>query len=141
MGYSRLGHPALQYVPPFFTLAASDELADARHQDVHRPDGLSVVVHAHVEGLDSLGIVRDDHRLLYFLLGQVAFVLRLEISAPGDRVFKILARFLQQSHRLGVGDALELRVGDAFQGGDDAFIVPLVEEFHVFPAVLQHMSG
>jgi hypothetical protein len=41
----------------FLALAAADDLADPRRQHVHRRDRPAVVVDAHVESLDVLGVV------------------------------------------------------------------------------------
>ena len=90
-----------------FALAAADDLADSRRQHVHRGDGLAVVVAAHVERLDLLRIIRDDHRLPEELLGEVALVLALQIDAPVGGELEVLARFLQQLDRFGVRDPLE----------------------------------
>ena len=74
---------AEQPVVAFFPLAAADDLADARHQDIHGGHGGVVVVDPHVEGLDGLGIIADDQRPLKDLLAEVALVFRLQIRAPG----------------------------------------------------------
>ena len=79
-------------VQTFLALAAAHELADARHQHVHGSHRPAVVVEAHVERLDLLGIVGDDHGRAELLLGDVAFVLRLEVLAPRDGVLECLAR-------------------------------------------------
>ena len=47
---------------------ASDDLADARYEDVHGSDRLPVLVELHVEGLDSLRVVRADQRPLEYHL-------------------------------------------------------------------------
>jgi hypothetical protein len=40
-------------------------------------------------------------------LGQVTFVLGLQIDAPGDRVFELLPGLLQDRDRIGVIDPFE----------------------------------
>src|SRR4051794_12557782 len=52
----------LQHVVALLSLRTSDNLADAGSEDVHRTNGLPVVVRPHVEGLDFFRIVREDHR-------------------------------------------------------------------------------
>ena len=89
-----------QHVVTLLALAAADDLADARRQDVHRGDGLPVVVAAHVEGFDLVRIVGDDHRLLEKLFGEVALVLALQVDAPVGRELEVLAGFLQQRRSL-----------------------------------------
>src|SRR5687767_3303254 len=49
-----LAHARVEHVEALLALAAADDLADAGREDVHRGDGLAVVVDAHVERLDLL---------------------------------------------------------------------------------------
>src|SRR6266849_538235 len=74
-----LGHARIEHFEPLLALAAADDLADPRRQDVHRRDGPAVSVYPHVERLDVLWVVHHDDRLLGVLFGQVALVLRLEV--------------------------------------------------------------
>ena len=65
----------LELLDAVLALAAADDLADARQQHVHRGHRLAVVVQAHVERLDLLRVVHQDHRLARVLLREVALVL------------------------------------------------------------------
>jgi hypothetical protein len=56
-----LRHARVEAVEALLALAAADDLADAGREHVHRGDGAAVVVHAHVEGLDLLGVVHHHH--------------------------------------------------------------------------------
>src|SRR4029077_8317581 len=47
-------HVLLQYVEPLFTLAAPDDFADSRHEQIHCSHSLSVIVHTHVKRFDFL---------------------------------------------------------------------------------------
>jgi hypothetical protein len=76
-----LGYAPVQYFEPLLALAAADDLADPRRQEVHCRDRAPVIVGAHVEGFDRLRVVHRDDRLLGVLLGQVALVLRLQVDA------------------------------------------------------------
>ena len=98
-------HRRDQAVQALFTLAAADDLADAGHEHIHRRDGLSVVVLTHIEGLGGLRIVAHGHGTLEVRLGQIAFMLRLEVLAPDDRILELTPRLKQKLHRLGIGDA------------------------------------
>ena len=71
--------PALSDLLP---LAATDDFADSRSQDVHGGDGLLVVVQAHVEGLDVLRVVHQHDGLSDQFLGAVPLVLGLQVDAP-----------------------------------------------------------
>ena len=49
----------LQDLEAFLTLTSADDLADAGDKQIHRGHGFSVVVQAHVEGLNFLRIIED----------------------------------------------------------------------------------
>src|SRR5699024_2904386 len=110
---SQFIHAGQQLLVVVLPLAAADDLSDAGHQAVHGSDGLPVIVLLHVEGLDLLGVVGDEHRALEDLLREVALVLRLEIAAPKYLVVKLVVVLLQNLHGLRVGDMAELRIQHA----------------------------
>src|SRR5260370_40407814 len=76
-----LRHAGVQHIEPLLALAAADDLADPGRQHVHGGDRAAVVVDAHVERLDVLGIVHHDHRFLRVLLCGIALVPRLHVDA------------------------------------------------------------
>ena len=115
-------------------MAAADDLADAGDEDIHGADGLVVVVEAHIEGFDLLGVVGDDHRAADFLLGYVTFVLGLKVQAPFHRKFEVLAGRLKDFYGLGVGEAFEVGIDYVFQGGNGSLVVPTVEESQIVGA-------
>ena len=135
---AELRHARVEHVQPLLALAAADDLADAGRQHVHRRDGLPVVVQAHVERLDLLGIVRHHDRTADMLLGEPALVFGLEVQAPFDRVVELLLRLLQQRHRIGVVDALERGIDERAQSRDRGLLDPLGDERHVVAALGQH---
>ena len=112
---------SLEHVEPFFTLAAADDLADFRDEDIHCPHGPAVVVGPHVEGFDTARIVVEDDRPAKLLLGQISFVLRLQIDAPGNGKLEFLARTLQQADRVGVRQADKIAADDTFERVDHGF--------------------
>lgn len=65
-----------------------------RNQHVHGGNGFTVLVLAHVKGLDFLGVVVHCHGLLKCSSAKVALVLGLQVCAKGDRKGKILATVL-----------------------------------------------
>src|SRR5699024_3818857 len=108
--HAQLFDAALQQVQPLLALAAADDLADAGHQTVRRGDGLAVVVKAHVESLDILGVIGDEHGLFEDLLGEIALVLRLQVAAPGHGELEVLSALAQEFHGLSVADAAEIGI-------------------------------
>src|SRR5205807_5772330 len=104
---AELGHARVEHVEPLLALAATDDLADPGRENVHRRHGLTVVVHAHVEGFDRLRIVHHDDRLLHVLFRQITLVLGLEIDAPCYRKLEFLLRALENRDRLAVIHAHE----------------------------------
>ena len=127
-----------QQVIALLALAAADDLADARHEQVGRRHRLAVVVQAHVEGLDVLRIVGHKHGLFVHLLGQIALVLGLQVDAPRHRVFELRVRLLEDLHGLGVGDARKIVADNVLEPLEQALVDKLVEELHLRRAALEH---
>ena len=136
--HAQLPNAALQQLQTFLALAAADDLADAGDKAVRRGHGLAVVVQAHVERLDLLGIVGDEHRLLVDLLGEIALVLGLEVGAPLHLVVELVVVFLQDLHRVGVADAAEIAGGHMLQTLLQPLVHEAVEELDLLRAALQH---
>ena len=103
---------ALEHVQALLPLAAADQLAHAGHQQVHGGDGFSVVVHAHVEGLDLLGVVVDERRAAEVRFAEVTLVLGWQVHAPGDGVLESLTALLEDVDGVGIGAAGEVAVYD-----------------------------
>ena len=136
-----LAHPRVEDVEALLALAAADDLADARGEDVHRGDGLPVVVDAHVEGLDLLRVVHHHDGTADVHLGQVALVLGLEIASPLGGELELLAGLLEDLDRLGVVHALEGGVDELLEAvddtglRDDALARRLLEELEIVRAL------
>ena len=127
-------HARIEHIEPLLALAAADDLADAGREHVHRGDGAAVVVDAHVERLDVLGVVHHDHRLLDVLLGQIALVLRLQIDAPVHRKLELLLRLLEQRDRLAIVHAHEFGCDNPFELRHQPLLDALVEESEIVGA-------
>mmetsp|Transcript_11425 Transcript_11425/g.47912 ORF Transcript_11425/g.47912 Transcript_11425/m.47912 type:complete len:372 (+) Transcript_11425:50-1165(+) len=135
-------HAALHDVDALLSLRAADELAHPGHEHVHRGDGFVVVVQAHVERLDVLGVVVHDDRLLVHLLREVPLVLGGEVDAPLHRVHKLHAlrhRLLQNLNRLRVRDAPEGVLRDVLDAREAFFVVHLAQKLQVRAVALQHV--
>ena len=111
-----------EHVAALLALAAAAQFADAGDQEVRRRDGLAVVVQAHVERLDFLGVIGDEHRPPEVLFGEVPLMLGLKVAAPEHRVFEGCAGIFEDFDRVGVADAREVRVPDGFQPVDEALV-------------------
>ena len=138
--HAQLLDTVLQQLQALLTLGAADELADAGHQAVGGSNGLAVVVLAHIEGLDLLGVVGDEHRALVHLLGEVALVLGLQIAAPVDLKVKLVVVFLQDLHRVGVAHTGEVGGGHVLQALLEALVHEGVEEVDLIGALVQHIA-
>ncbi len=132
-------NPLLQHVQPFLPLGAADDFADAGSQHVHGSHGFAILTQAHVKGFDLGGVVGDDGGLFEQVFRQVAFVFRLQIQPPLDRVLKLAIGVLQQGDRLRVGNPLELVVNDVICHRQHRIVNPGIEELHVFRASGHHM--
>ena len=138
--HAQLIHAGLQQIVALLTLAAADQLAHARHQHIRRSNSLAVLVLAHVEALDLLGIIGHEHGLLENLLGEVALVLGLQIHTPFHLVLELVVVLLQQLHGVGVADAGKLGVHQSVQPLQQTLVEELVEEGHLVRALLQHIA-
>ena len=129
-----LGDSPRESVEVLFALAPADDLSQTRHKNVHPANRPIVVVHFHVERLDLLRIVGDDHRPSVDRFGEVLLVLTLEVDAPADRELEAGRGTGQRVYCLGIGDASEGAVGNRGQAVDQAVLDTQVEELHVLPA-------
>src|SRR5699024_6136317 len=93
---SQLVHTGFQFAVIVFSLASADDLSDSRNQAVHGSDRLIVVVLLHIEGFDLLRIVSDEYRFLENLLGEIALMLCLKITAPEHLVVEFVIVLLQK---------------------------------------------
>ena len=134
----QLVHARLEHVETLLSLAAADDLADAGDKTVRRRDGLSVVVEAHVKGLDLARIVRDEDGLFEDLLGEIALMLGLQVDAPFDRIVELLAALFEDVDRLGIADAAEIVRHDVVQPLEQALVDESVEELHLLRAAFEH---
>mmetsp|Transcript_1845 Transcript_1845/g.2415 ORF Transcript_1845/g.2415 Transcript_1845/m.2415 type:complete len:522 (-) Transcript_1845:168-1733(-) len=140
----QLRHLGQQHVQPLLALAAPDQLAHPRHQQVHGGHGLPVLVVPHVEGLDAPRVVVHEGGRAELGLAQPPLVLRLQVRAelhvrvlPLGPVLGDL--LLQQRDGLAVLHAREGLVAHAFQPGREALVEELLEELQVLRAVLQNV--
>ncbi|MPM27916.1 hypothetical protein SDC9_74432 [bioreactor metagenome] len=132
--HAQLPDAALQQLQPLFALAAADNLADPGNQAVRCGDGLSVVVHAHIERLDLLGIVRDKNGLLEHLLRQESLVFRLKVSPPLHLIVKPVVVLLQDLHGLGVAHPAKVGGCHMLQALLQALVHKAVEKVHLIGA-------
>lgn len=80
---------ALQHLQPLLPLRPPHNLPHLWRQDVKGCNRLAVVVVAHVEGLDVLGVVEEDNWPVEDVLTQVSLVFRSEVHSPLDFVFAL----------------------------------------------------
>ncbi len=74
-----------------------------------------------------------------FLLGQIAFVFRLQVEPPLDGILELLIAMFQDFDRFGIGKPDEVVVDNVPQGVENRRIDPLVEERHIVGALRQHV--
>lgn len=132
-----LFHVVEEDVEALFALAAADELADAGNEQIHGGDGAVVIVDAHVERFDFLGIVEDGDRAFQMLFGKIALMFRLQIDAELDGVFEGFAGLLERVDGVFIAEALEGCVGDGFEALQEGFVDELIEECEVIAAFVE----
>ena len=134
-----LGH---EFVVVFLTHRAAYDLAYLREEHIGALHGLAIVVLLHVVGLDVLGIVDHDHRLLEVFLHQVALMLAGQVGAPAHGELKLVPLLLclfQYLHTLGVGQVHKVFLEHALEPLDEAVVDHLVEEGQVVGAVVERI--
>ena len=129
-----------EHIEPFLALAAADDLADAGNQHVHRGDGAAVVVEAHVERFDLLGVVEDGDGFLEMHLGEPALVLGLQVETVIHRILERCAALFEQLHGFRVADALKWPGGHELEPLAQALVHELFEDRQITFMVLQHLG-
>src|SRR5690606_21050195 len=67
----------LEHFQAFLPLGSPDDLPDSGEQHVHGTYGLSILVQAHIEGLDVRRVIKEDHRAVKVFFNQIALVFAL----------------------------------------------------------------
>src|SRR4051812_33467059 len=88
--YMHLFHTADEFVQALLALAAAYNLSNTRSQDIHGCYRFAIFILAHVECLDTFGVVGYNHRLFEMLFYKVTFMLALHVYAPFYLVLKLL---------------------------------------------------
>ena len=100
-------HVFLEHLEPFFALAAADDFANARDEQIHRCDRLVIVIQTHVERLNLFRIIENRNRTFEMFLGQPTLVFGLQIQSVIDRKFKFLAALLEKIDSIRVSHSLK----------------------------------
>ena len=127
----------VEAIESLLALRAANDLADAGRKNVHRGDGLAVVVLAHVEGLDVLRIIHHGHGATDVGLGQPTLVLALHVDAPLDGVVELHAlahSVLERGDGIGVVHPGEVGGDELLEALDAGLVDALGEELHVVGA-------
>ena len=139
--HAQLFDAALQDVQPLLTLAAANQFPDAGHQDIDSGHRFAVVIQAHVEGLDVLGIVVHADRPAEVFFRQIALVLRLQVHAPADGELELFVRLEQDVDGVRVGHPGKAAVLDVVEPLQQSLVHKLVEEFQFFRRMLHHVGN
>ena len=93
-----------------FTLAAADDLADARNETVHSSNSLAILVELHVECFDLLRVIGNEYRTFEDLLCQITLVLSLKVAAPEYFVIECVIVLFKKLDRLCVSNMTEFGI-------------------------------
>mmetsp|Transcript_12407 Transcript_12407/g.40879 ORF Transcript_12407/g.40879 Transcript_12407/m.40879 type:complete len:219 (-) Transcript_12407:996-1652(-) len=131
---------ALEHVEPLLALRAPHQLSHLWDQHIHRRHRLAVLVLAHVERLDALGVVADDDGdPVVHLFRQIPLMLALKVPAPLDGELEFAVGFKELINSLGVGDANKRRVPHLLEPRNQSIVDVLVEKREVFLALRKHV--
>ena len=131
-------HALRQLVQAGFALGTAHQFARARHKQVNRRDRLAVVVLVHIERLDVLRPVIDEHRAMEVFLGQVLFMLLGGVFAILRLELEAILHLAQNRDGFLVGDTRCARHSEVIQLVQQSAAGELVEEFQLIRALLQH---
>ena len=138
-GDAQLVHALDQQVVAGLALAAAHQLAGARHEQVDRRDGLAVVVLVHVERLDVLRPVIDEHRGLEVHVAQVLLVLLEDVLAVLRLVLEGDRRVAQDGDGLLVGHAGDGGLGERLQLLDEVALGVALQEDKLRHRLVEHL--
>ena len=99
---TQLCHPGLEDIQTILSFGSSDDLSKSGRKYVHGAHCLAVIVELHVEGLDLLWIVSDNHRTLCNLLGEESLMLCLKVASPERLEVELVRSLLKLLDRIGV---------------------------------------
>mmetsp|Transcript_62946 Transcript_62946/g.149118 ORF Transcript_62946/g.149118 Transcript_62946/m.149118 type:complete len:241 (+) Transcript_62946:269-991(+) len=141
-GDVHLRHSCEQHVQTLLTLTSTNDLPNLWKQTIHGRDRLAVVVETHVEGLDVLGPVGDEHGALDELLCEVALVFRRQVLPPArlELPLTILHR-RKRLLRVGVRHAAEGSVDDHTESLAQPLVVELLEKRQLVRATFKDGSA
>ena len=105
---TQLCHTGGEHLEALFALAAADDLAYAGNEAVGSGNGLAVIVEAHIEGLDLLGIIGDENGALENLFGEIALMLGLKVDAPLNGEVELMTAIFQHLNGFGVAYGMRL---------------------------------
>ena len=135
-----LSHSLKQFFHSLLTLRAADKLTYTGNEHIRCSNGLAVVVLAHIECLDILGIIGYEYGLFKYLLRKISLVLCLKIHTPIYGVFKCMTAVLKLFNRFCIGNSTEITVHKSSKTVDESLIHEIVEEFHLCLAVFHYVG-
>mmetsp|Transcript_42244 Transcript_42244/g.99192 ORF Transcript_42244/g.99192 Transcript_42244/m.99192 type:complete len:214 (-) Transcript_42244:1071-1712(-) len=145
LGKVHLLHACIQSVQALLSLGAADNFTNPRCENIHCSDCFAILIHAHVECFDILGIVVDNDSTFELLLREPAFVFCLQVCAPNRFVLKlcaILVSLLQHLYCISVADAgIRLRGGELLQSLPYLLVNTQREEIQIRRTRLKHCSS
>ena len=127
-------HALVKQFQTLFALRTADDFTNTRRENVHRGNGLSVVVLAHVERLDVLRVIHHGHRSTDVRLGEPTLVFALHIDAPLDGVLELhalLHSVFERGNRIGVIEFRKVGLDELLKPLDAALVDAFSEELHV----------
>src|SRR5659263_103963 len=130
-------NPSRQLIKIFLSLRSSDDLPDAREENIHGSDSQIIVIHFHIKGLYGLRIVGKYDRTFEVLLHQVPFMLCLQVTPPPDRVLPLPVSCLEYLNGFGICQPHKTVRKNKLQALNKIFVNHVVKELQVFPAVVK----
>ena len=138
-GKTKFGDSRFKNVETFFSLAASDDFADAHNKAVAGGNGFAVIIKSHIKSFDFFRIVGNENRLFENPFCQAAFVLCLQVAAPAYLIFEFAVIFFEQFYGFCISDSAEIGICNRCEPVDKSLINEFVEEFKLHRTVFKNV--
>src|SRR5436309_986739 len=137
---SRCTNAGIEHVQPLLALTATDNFTDPGRQHVHRSDGLSVIIDAHIKRLNLFWIVHKHYWPSDDFLTNISLMFGLQVHPPAHWVFKFSRRIAKPRDGLRVCHAFEARVQQVLYPAETLGIDLFHKELEVVGALCENTN-
>ena len=129
-----------QFVIVRFTFRTTNDFTDFREKNIHCAHRLPILILLHIEGLDLLRIISQNHRTFKVLFHQITFVFGSQVYSPVNRKLKLVSfsnSIFQNLDTLCIRQTNEIILQHTLQTFNQALVEHIVQELHIIRTVIQ----